>query len=400
MVTITEERPAIQAALPRRTESGNVPEAAKRSEANRSKGGLKRQDLKLGEYVRKVPTASPDALCKDLLSLFEDHPDCECIVIADDSGAIGGLAMRNRFSYKLAHRYSVALFYNKPALHLVDREPVIVSADTDPRELIDLALSRQGDSLYDCIVLTSNGRYAGVLTVGDLMKMSKMLQLLAVESQNEMIGSAKQGVRNIVDAVGSVRESSKSGDALSQQVVDLTLQGNHELAQISESFQSLEQSSQMQVDRMKELQKETGSIGDMSRLIKELADQCNLLAINASIEAARAGEYGKGFGVVAAEFTKLADQTRKSAVEITAITTAIVGSIESATAQVEDGGRKTSSSKRHLDAAHEAFHHIFNAAANNRSSVERMGELADEAHRQAVRVKQDMERLQQSYTRP
>src|SRR5262245_37890995 len=99
-----------------------------------------KEGIRLLEYARSVPVVDEGSLCKDLLSIFQENAACECIVMTSDLGGISGLAMRNRFSYKLAHRYSVALFYNKPALQLADREPIIVDADkTDPRELIDLA---------------------------------------------------------------------------------------------------------------------------------------------------------------------------------------------------------------------------------------------------------------------
>jgi methyl-accepting chemotaxis protein len=372
----------------------------KRNKAEQAaEAALKAKDeggrLKLADYARHVPVATAGSLCKDLLDLFQHHPQCECIVLENENGGIAGLAMRHRFSYKLAHRYSVALFYNKPAFGLVDQNPIMVSLDANPSELIQLAMSREGDSLYDCIVLTDGGRYAGVLTVGDLLGMLTVLQKEAEKSRSEAVQSASALIQGIADAVSKVQESSAAGEGLSSQMVELTLQGKEELTQVQQAFRRLEQNALLQEERMKELQRQTDSIQTVSQLIKELAEQCNLLSINASIEAARAGEFGRGFGVVAGEFMKLAEQTKKSAVQITGMTNSIVQSIEAAGLQVEEGRRQTASSSFHVEAANEVYHRIFKAAAANRASVGAIGEQAGQAHKQALQVAGEISLLHQ-----
>ncbi|MHA6483278.1 methyl-accepting chemotaxis protein [Paenibacillus sp. strain BS8-2] len=359
----------------------------------------KRAAIRLIDYVREAPVVSEDALCKDLLDIFQENAECECIVMVNGTrGGISGLAMRNRFSYKLAHRYSVALFYNKPALQLSDRDPIIVDAETtDPRELLDLAMSRQDDTLYDCIIVVSRGQFAGVLAVSDLLRMSKELQQQAIETQKDTLRSAQQRIEGIEGAVESVRQSVQGGESLSMKMVDLTLQGKSELTVIQQSFQTIERSSVMQEERMRELEREMSSIGVVSKLIKELAEQCNILAINASIEAARAGEYGRGFSVVAGEFMNLANQTKQSAIEITGITNNLVQSIIRASEHVDEGRKLTTSSSQNVEAANAVYQDIFKAAADNRSSVQQIGELARVAHSLAAEVSLEMEQLRRSY---
>jgi methyl-accepting chemotaxis protein len=86
------------------------------------------------------------------------------------------------------------------------------------------------------------------------------------------------------------------------------------------------------------LSEAAGQIGEVVRLIADIAGQTNLLALNATIEAARAGEAGKGFAVVASEVKQLAAQTAKATEQIGAQVTAIQGATEDAVGAVRDVG--------------------------------------------------------------
>ncbi|MBM0744619.1 CHASE3 domain-containing protein [Phormidium sp. CLA17] len=93
-------------------------------------------------------------------------------------------------------------------------------------------------------------------------------------------------------------------------------------------------------DQILHLSEQTGQIGIISTLVSDLANQTNMLALNAAVEAVRAGEHGKGFGVVAAEIRKLADQSKKSAERINALVVDIKNATNS-TVMVTDEGSKT-----------------------------------------------------------
>jgi methyl-accepting chemotaxis protein len=88
------------------------------------------------------------------------------------------------------------------------------------------------------------------------------------------------------------------------------------------------------------LSEQTSQIGSISELVRELANQTNMLALNAAVEAARAGEHGKGFGVVATEIRKLADQSRKSAERINALVSDVQNATNS-TVMAAGEGTKT-----------------------------------------------------------
>ncbi|WP_298690731.1 methyl-accepting chemotaxis protein [uncultured Sulfuricurvum sp.] len=93
-------------------------------------------------------------------------------------------------------------------------------------------------------------------------------------------------------------------------------------------------------DRLNSLSQEASQVKQVLTVIADIADQTNLLALNAAIEAARAGEHGRGFAVVADEVRKLAERTQKSLVETNATVNVIVQSINDITDQMNHNAKR------------------------------------------------------------
>ncbi len=139
-------------------------------------------------------------------------------------------------------------------------------------------------------------------------------------SSERMAGSAaatKAEVSTVVgaahNAMSSVQTVAAAAEELSSSIQEIARQASHASSVAAQAVRETDATT----ETMRVLEQKVGGIGDVVKLIADIAGQTNLLALNATIEAARAGEAGKGFAVVASEVKALANQTARATEEIT-----------------------------------------------------------------------------------
>jgi len=205
---------------------------------------------------------------------------------------------------------------------------------------------------------------------------------------NEQSGSVGQ-TTSTVDLLGetsrkSAIQAEESANSAST-ALSLAETGAETVEQTREGMESLKERVREIAEQIINLSEQTEQIAGVSELVGDLANQTNMLALNAAVEAARAGEYGKGFGVVAGEIRKLADQSRKSADKINSLVIDVQAAMSSAV-MVTDEGKKTaeSSIELALDTA-ESFIGVKDAINNVFANT---SEISNAAKQQAVGIQE------------
>lgn len=163
-------------------------------------------------------------------------------------------------------------------------------------------------------------------------------------SQSEAAASIAAAVEQLSRGIAEVAEHARQARLLSEESGDLSGTSNATLSAFVTEMQRIAETVRASAHAIDQLGQEIGQISNIVNVISEVAEQTNLLALNAAIEAARAGEQGRGFAVVADEVKKLAERTGTSTREIGNVVRRIqesartsVAAMHSSAAQFDDG---------------------------------------------------------------
>lgn len=166
-----------------------------------------------------------------------------------------------------------------------------------------------------------------------------------------------------------ISESAQRVSKIAEDTADAALTGDATIDQTRASIAAIRAQVDQIVQHMLALGEKSQQIGGVVDLVSELAEQTNILAINATIEASGAGEWGRRFAVVAEEIRKLADRTAGSAKEIRALIDDVRGAVNTTVMATEIGAKSVDAGSRQFDDATSSFRRIAQLVATTNDAT-------------------------------
>jgi PAS domain S-box-containing protein len=188
-------------------------------------------------------------------------------------------------------------------------------------------------------------------------------QILAATTQ--IAGSAENAASSITETTTTVAEVKQTAEVSSlkarhvsesaQKAAQVSQSGKQAVEEAIDGMQRIHEQMEQVAESIVRLSEQTQAIGEIIMTVNDLAEQSNLLAVNAAIEAARAGEQGKGFAVVAQEVKRLAEQSKQATVQVRAILGDIQKATSSAVLATEQGSKAVDAGLKQSSEAGEAI---------------------------------------------
>jgi methyl-accepting chemotaxis protein len=200
-------------------------------------------------------------------------------------------------------------------------------------------------------------------------------------AQSESASSTAAAVEEVTVSIGQVAESTRETKNVSEQACELSVAGERTArttaAQMTKAADSVGQSMRL----IGSLSQHSREISGIVKVIRDIAEQTNLLALNAAIEAARAGEAGRGFAVVADEVRKLAERTSSSTGEIARMIEAIQSEVRSAVENLKANNEQVAQGK---DLAEEVAAILARINEGARVTMQRIHDISSAANEQTT----------------
>src|SRR5579884_3760528 len=309
------------------------------------------------------------------------------VLAASLASAVAGI-FRRRFSCalkKLATRTEVI------ARGDLTGEPLKAESDDEIGDLI-LASNQMQQGLRE-IIHSMAATAEHVASASEEISTTATQMAQGSEVQRDQASQVATAMQEMSSTVQQVSENSNKAADAARQAAETARQGGKVVQDTLAKMQAISESVSGTSKKIVELGKSSDQIGRIIGVIDDIADQTNLLALNAAIEAARAGEQGRGFAVVADEVRKLAERTTKATKEIGDMIRQIQHDTKGAVASMEDGTQKVASGVNLVNKTGEALAKIAEMVTQTSDMIRQIAVAAEEQSVATQHIASDLENV-------
>lgn len=207
---------------------------------------------------------------------------------------------------------------------------------------------------------TTNNLSVGMYDSASVQAKSMQELNVTVDELSRSISEIADNATTLAMVVSDTKQTSTKVESHMQQTVTASIQGKNDMRQVNDAMETISSSIRKLDQAIDKVGKSSEEIEKIVGVIGNIADETNLLSLNASIEAARAGEAGKGFAVVATEIGKLAQTSTESVGHIVELINEVTGLVQETIKQAADSMKNIDDSSLMINTALRTFDKIFN----------------------------------------
>jgi len=342
---------------------------------------------KVGEVAAVFDIASP------MTELLNQKADARLLILIIGAGLIIAVGVVLHFFMKrFVTRPIYTLVGIAGAISMGDLTVRVPVTANDEVGRLGTAVNDMVDQLREALIHVAESSSAVASASSEISSSTEQMAAGAQEQASE----AREVASAVEEMTKTIIENSKNAGTTASTAKQAKRAAEHGGKVVEETVEGMRRIAEVvnkSADTVKALGKSSDQIGEIIGVIDDIADQTNLLALNAAIEAARAGEQGRGFAVVADEVRKLAERTTKATKEITGMIKAIQLDTTGAVTSMNEGTKQVDEGIKLVDNAGSSLHEIVEVSQKVTDMVSQIAIASEEQSTASEQISKNVEAI-------